>query len=116
MPKAHEESAKALAKIRTQVAKLSGRVPVSRDIAYLTNRLADMKKAKALGEDVRHRYGHASVITSVSMPAPARDSMLRMASGELMNVSELVRVALGEWAKRNGYGDEVDNFLMSEEE
>jgi hypothetical protein len=106
----------ALATLRKQIAKLTGRLPrEGASVEYLERRLADLRKQQANGEEVKRHHSEPTVVTTVSMPAPAKDALVRMADAKQMTVSELARTAIGEWAERHGHKVEAAHFLLSEE-
>lgn len=93
---------KEVADLKKQIAKLTGRAPVSTDPKYLRQRLSDLEAKVAAGESVRHR-NVGSVVTSVSLPAAGHKAMERILEREKIGASELVRRALTFWASENGY-------------
>lgn len=105
-----------LAKLRTEISKLSGRLPVSENVEYLTRKLSELRQKKADGEEVKRHHAEPSTVLSVSMPVPARAATIRMADKLKGGTSALVRLALGEWAERNGHKNEVEHFILSAEE
>lgn len=97
---------KELADLKKQIAKLTGRAPVSTDPKYLRQRLADLEAKVAAGASVRHR-NVGSVVTSISLPAAGHRAMERILEREKIGGSELMRRALAYWASENGYVPEA---------
>jgi radical SAM superfamily enzyme YgiQ (UPF0313 family) len=105
---------KTVDELREEIRKLTNRIPTSQDATYLTNRLADLKAAKKAGEDVKKHYAQPNSILNASMPASCRAAVKRMAEDDGIGVSELVRLALGEYAKKHGHTKAVAAFFPGE--
>lgn len=91
-----------------EIEKLTGRPAESKNPRYLAQRLADIKRRIADGEDVRTSYGSTpgdSLATSLSFSVPraARDEFSKIMRSEKMSSSELGRKVLAEWAKAEGH-------------
>lgn len=96
--------------LQAQISRLTGRVPVSRNVEYLQRRLADLRKKEADGEPTAAPSSAPAVPTSVSMTVAARDALGRMADAQRIDRSSLVRAALSEYAQRHGMPDECQHF------
>lgn len=104
-----------IAKLRAHIAKLTGRLPVSRNASYLTRKLDELREQKKNGETVKRHHAEPSVVMSISMPHPAKEAVARIADKERIGVSDLVRRALGEWAESHGYDAEVEHLLLGDD-
>ncbi len=96
--------------MKLEIAKLTGRQPASLDETYLSRRLASLKQRKVAGKKAVDRYNDSTTVLSVSMPGAAKDATIRIAGGEQVGVSELVRRAVAEYAQKRGYADEISHF------
>lgn len=101
--------------IRRQIAGLTGKTPKSRDLDYLARKLAELRKRRRDASKAEDRHAERSTddpseVLSVSMPRSAKLATIRIAGGELVGVSELVRRAVGEYAAKRGYKAELVNF------
>lgn len=96
--------------MKHEIAKLTGLEPKSLDEAYLARRLAALRQRKTDGRKAEKRYGDASVVVAVSMHAAIKDAIVRIAGGEKVGVSELVRLAVAEYAQKRGYKNELAHF------
>lgn len=93
-------NAKEIRDLRSEIAKLTGRTPVSTNEMYLTRRLADLRSSPPAP-----RSPSDAPVISVSVSAAAREAIHAIAAAELLGVSELVRRAIGEYARRRGHPD-----------
>lgn len=109
MSVARSSSADIVIALQAQIGNLTGRVPVSRNVKYLENRLADLRKRVTEGGNV-HASSSPAIVMSVSMTSAARDATGRMADNQRINASALVRAALSEYAQRHGMADECKHF------
>lgn len=97
--------------LREEIAKISTIRPTSTDLAYLTRRLADLKRQKSKPKRRRAPTSdEPNVVTSVSMPRAAQAATLRIADGEKLGRSDLIRRALAEYAAKHGYKAEIVHF------
>ncbi len=105
-----------IAELRASIAKHTGKIPKSEDVDYLARRLASLNKRKRSANQAEGRHADKSTtddpseVLSVSMPGTVKLAVIRIAGGEQMGVSQLVRRALGEYASRRGYGAEAQHF------
>lgn len=93
-------SGREVRELRSEIAKLTGRTPVSTNETYLTRRLADLRSSPPAP-----RSPSDAPVISVSVSAAAREAIIAIAAEELIGVSELVRRAIGEYARRRGHQD-----------
>lgn len=70
----------------------------------------EIKRRKADGKRAADRYSDHTVVLSVSMHGATKDATLRIAGGESIGVSELVRRAVAEYARARGYNNELEHF------
>ncbi len=101
-------------KVSAAIERLTGRRPISRNLRYLTNRLADLRAEDDAGHDVRRKAGMGSQIMSLSMPKVASETLERILRTERIGASELIRRALASWAKENGYEDDAAAFTIGD--
>jgi|SRR5688572_9773048 len=101
--------------LQQDIAKLTGRLPVSRDEEYLRRRLAELKQAKKNGEETKRERAEASTVLSVSLPISAKDAVLAIADKEKCGNSALVRLALAQWCERNGYKEYATTFINEDD-
>lgn len=100
--------------LRAAIRKITGRAPVSHDVDYLEKRLGDLRRRDRDGRDAADRYMDSTTVLSISMHGAAKDATTRIAGGETLGVSELVRRALKEYAEKHGYASEVQHFAGAE--
>lgn len=60
------------------------------------------------------RFRDSTTIVSVSMHGSAKLALARIAEADGLGVSELVRLALTEYASKHGHRAEVENFEEDE--
>lgn len=96
------ELRREITKLRAEIEALTNRVPVSHDRTYLMQRLKDLKKRAASGEDLRHRETSGSVVISASMSLAAGAEFNKLSERE-GGTSQLVKNALLCWANENGH-------------
>lgn len=101
---------KTINALRDGIHEITGRYPVSEDREYLERRLAELEKRHDDGEAAGDRYKDSTTVLSVSMRGAAKDATIRIAGGEKVSVSELVRRSLAMYASKYGYGTEVEHF------
>jgi hypothetical protein len=101
MTTAKERKAKA-DELIAEIEKLTGRPAESKNPRYLAQRLADLKRRAADGEDVRRQPEHATPL-SFSVPLAAFEEFGKIMRAEKLSTSELGRKALAEWARREGH-------------
>lgn len=96
--------------MRSEIRSITGRLPISRDPEFLASRLADLKKRERDSASAVEKYAEPWSNMSISMHVSARDATRRIAGGESVGVSELVRRAMREYAIKHGYAAEVSHF------
>lgn len=96
--------------MRTAIAALTGRPCVSKNATHLRKRLDDLRSNQAAAKKAQG----TTTVVSISMHGRAKAAAVRIAHGEGIGVSELVRKALADYAQRNGHKGEVSNFEVSE--
>jgi predicted DNA binding CopG/RHH family protein len=104
---------KTVTELHAEIRKLTGRSPLSRNLEYLMARLADLIAAKRSGEDVRKHYAEPQSILNTSMPARQHAAVKKMAADDGLNVSELVRLALADYAKKHGHKKALEAFATA---
>lgn len=105
MTTAKERKAKA-DELIAEIEKLTGRPAESKNPRYLAQRLADIKRRAADGEDVRASYGSGGSMAkplSFSVPLAAFEEFGKIMRSEKLSTSELGRKVLAEWAKHEGH-------------
>lgn len=102
---------KRVESLKQQIEAITRRPVVSNDLRYLEKRLEDLKARKANGEEVRRRPSQGATNMSISMPEDAREAMFFLMDKEHLGASQLVRRALGEFAKRHGYPEQAECLL-----
>lgn len=102
---------KEVKRLQKEIETYTGRAVVSENVVYLTRKLAEFKAAGA----AKARHAEPTVVVSISMPIPARDVLVALADERRMGVSELVRVALGEYLKQHGHRNDVAAFIPPED-
>lgn len=99
--------------LKARIQEHTGRVPVSNDPEKLAAKLAELDRRKADGVAAEREYTTAAdptVVLAVSMHQSAKAATVRIAGGERLPVSALVRAALREFAQKRGYKDELQHF------
>lgn len=104
-----------VAQLQKEIAKLTGRVPVSTNRRYLEQRLHMLQQ--------RAEDGHSdvadpspSVVMSISMPSSVKDALAAMADRERIPISRLVRRALAEYAaSHRKHRTEATNLAAEQE-
>lgn len=105
--------------LQAAITKITGKATTSEDLEYLTRRHAHLLKnpprVRARGRR-GDRYGATTTVLAVSMHGAAKDATKRIAAGEQLagGVSELVRVAVSEYAAKRGYDKELKHFEATE--
>ena len=107
---------KTVAELHQEIRKLTGRSPLSRNLEYLVARLGDLVAAKKSGEDVRKHYAEPQSILNTSMPARQHAAVKKMAADDGLNISELVRLALADYAKKRGHKKAIEAFNNNHKE
>lgn len=110
MPK----EARTVEQLKAKIEEHTGRVPVTNDHDKLTAKLAELEQRKADGRAAERDYASSAdptVILTVSMHKSAKAATVRIAGGERMPVSQLVRTALHEFAQKRGYKDELQHLV-----
>lgn len=109
MPPRTEEDAELL-RLRTEIERMTGRRCISKSVAYLRTRHAELSmvhrgKSAPVDDDPSH-------VVSASLTR-ARVALLdRICDEKRLGVSRVMRDAFDEWASRNGYAKEV-KFIRS---
>lgn len=107
MPKTNVEQ------LKDRIEGHTGRRPVSNDPEYLATRLADLDRRRVDSDAAEKEMvttADPTVVMTISMHQSTKAATVRIAGGERMNISELVRVALREFAQKRGYKDELQHF------
>lgn len=90
--------------LRARVAKLTGRMPRSRDLTYLRGKLCALQEAQRNGEDVHVRTSDEHAVPmSLSMLPSQREAVLKLCDKARLSTSALVRHALAEYAETHGH-------------
>ena len=106
MPNTTTDAAAELAELREKITNLTGKEPSSDDPVYLRQRLAQLKKRRANGEQVKHRKTGTAPL-SASMPIDARKAVDKILGKEKIGASAFVLRAAIFWARANGYEAEA---------
>ncbi len=103
--------AERITHLRTQITKLTGRVTISRDLPYLEQRYASLRKAKADGKRMPNaaRPDPSSVV-SVSLTRKRTQLLARICKERKVGASAVVKEAFDAWAKTNGYRTEIEHI------
>lgn len=97
----------AVQRMRSRIARITGRSPTSSDPRYLRARLTELELKLDAGETVRRRGSARASVISVSLTTIGRAALGRIVAREGRGASELVRAALASWARANGYAGEA---------
>ncbi len=100
-----------VAQMRSEIAQITGKLPESFG-RYLQIRLAALKRTKP--EDLpRAGSTDRAVPLTVSLGARRRALAVKMAEKAEVSMSELVRHALDDYAKRNGFGKDIESIAKA---
>jgi hypothetical protein len=96
--------------LRRTITKLTGRTCMSRDLRYLRDRVSDLTRRKAAGEDVRQRLAIRRSPLSIYLADAANTALMSMTERAKLGASALVREALREYADSRGWTREAAAF------
>lgn len=103
-------------KLRKEIERLTGRVVVSRDVTYLRQRVADLKKRKASGKRMPNaKRPDVSSVVSVSLTKLRTKLLADICKKKKEGVSAVLRDAFDEWCRGNGYRAEIEHIRRLEE-
>jgi hypothetical protein len=114
---ADQEHTERVDKLRAQITRFTGRVTVSRDLTYLEQRLASLKKSKADGKRMPTKPGQRpdpSAFVGVSLTEKRRELLLRVCKERKTGASAIMREAFDAWATSNGYRTEIAHIKRLE--
>lgn len=100
--------------MQAEISKLTQRVCVSSDVAYLTQRLAYLRRRAAKGERMPNEKRDPSAVVSVSLTSRRRDLLAKACADKGVTASAIARDAFDRWFRTNGYRVEVDHILRFE--
>ncbi len=96
-----------IAEMRSEIAKLTKRVPASFNRRYLQIRLSSLRRL-APDELPRAQAIDRAVPLTISLGEKHRDLVVKMAAREKISVSSLARIAIDEYAARHGFGTDLE--------
>jgi hypothetical protein len=101
-----------VARLRIAISRLTGRLPASSNRRYLEQRLDDLRRRRKNGDDVRAPSidSASDAPVSVNLPRPERDLLARLATDAKSSASQIVRIAIVEYARRHGRGADADHI------
>lgn len=110
------KDADRIATLRAQITRLTGRITISRDLAYLEQRLASLKKRKAEGGRMPNtKSADPSAVVSASLTKKRRELLARICKEHKVGVSAIIRDAFDSWCKSNGYKLEIEHIQRLEQ-
>lgn len=90
--------------LQQEIAKLTQRACVSTDAAYLTQRLAALRRREADGGRMPNApRTDMSAVVGVSLTRRRRDLLAKASSDRKRTVSSIMREAFDEWCAAHGY-------------
>ena len=100
--------------MQAEIAKLTQRACVSTDVAYLTQRLAALRRRAAKGERMPNEHRDPSAVVSVSLTRRRRDLLAKACAAKGTTASAIARDAFDRWFRENGYRVEIEHVLRME--
>jgi hypothetical protein len=108
MPRTASSTSAEIARLRGEIAQLTGRECVSRNVEYLRARCAALSKRKREGSAMPNEGSvDPSAVVSASLTRARVELLDRICGERQLRASTIMREAFDAWCKSNGYAVEI---------